>query len=73
MSTTISPGDRVRIHYTSRTLEGGVIETSDHRGAFEFRVGSDEVSAGPESRAGGPESRRCQHHHRASGAGVRST
>ena len=43
MPTTITPGDRVRIHYTSRTLEGGVIETSDHRGAFEFLVGSEEV------------------------------
>jgi FKBP-type peptidyl-prolyl cis-trans isomerase 2 len=43
MSVTIAPGDRVRIHYTSRSLEGSVIETSDHRGAFEFLVGSDEV------------------------------
>lgn len=43
MPAMIAPGDRVRIHYTSRSLEGSVIETSDHRGAFEFLVGSDEV------------------------------
>ena len=43
MTASIEHGDRVRIHYTSRSLEGSVIETSDQREPFEFQVGSIEV------------------------------
>lgn len=45
MNSQISTGDRVRIHYTSRSLEGSVIETSERREPFEFQVGSDDVIA----------------------------
>lgn len=43
MTTSIVRGDRVRIHYTSRSLEGSVIETSERREPFEFQVGSEDV------------------------------
>lgn len=43
MSATIAPGDRVRIHYTSRSLEGSVIETSERRAPFVFQVGADDI------------------------------
>ena len=43
---TIAHGDLVRIHYTSRSLEGSVIETSDRREPLEFRVGSEEFIPG---------------------------
>lgn len=44
--STIARGDLVRIHYTSRSLEGSVIETSDRREPLEFRVGSPEIISG---------------------------
>ena len=43
---TIARGDLVRIHYTSRSLEGSVIETSDRREPLEFRAGSEEIIPG---------------------------
>lgn len=42
----IASGDLVRIHYTTRSLEGSVIETSDRRDPLEFRVGSAEFIPG---------------------------
>jgi len=42
----ISRGDLVRIHYTSRSLEGSVIETSDRRDPLEFQVGSEDFIPG---------------------------
>lgn len=42
----IHHGDRVRVHYTSRSLEGSVIETSRHRDPLEFAAGGDEVIEG---------------------------
>lgn len=44
--SAIAHGDLVRIHYTSRSLEGSVIETSDRRAPLEFRVGSEEFISG---------------------------
>ncbi len=43
---TIVPGDLVRVHYTTRSLEGSIIETSDRREPLEFRVGSEEYIPG---------------------------
>ena len=42
----IAHGDLVRFHYTSRSLEGSVIETSDRREPLELRVGSPEFISG---------------------------
>ncbi len=42
----IASGDLVRIHYTSRSLEGSVIETSDLRNPLEFRVGAEDFIPG---------------------------
>jgi len=42
----VSTGDLVRIHYTSRSLEGSVIETSDLRNPLEFRVGAEDLIPG---------------------------
>lgn len=42
MSTLVSPGDLIRIHFTMRTLEGSVIETSTGRDATELRLLDDE-------------------------------
>ncbi len=44
--SVIAHGDLVRIHYTSRSLEGSVIETTDRRNPLEFRVGSEEFISG---------------------------
>ncbi len=44
--SAIAYGDLVRIHYTTRSLEGSVIETSDRRDPLEFRVGSPEFISG---------------------------
>jgi peptidylprolyl isomerase len=41
--STIASGDLIQIHYTSRSLEGSVIETSDRREPLGFRVGSEEI------------------------------
>ncbi len=47
-STTrvIQKGDRVKVHYTTRSLEGCVIESSDNRDPMEFEAGSSEVIRG---------------------------
>ena len=42
----ITRGDLIRIHYTSRSLDGSVIETSDRRDPLEFRVGSEDFIPG---------------------------
>ncbi len=42
----IARGDLIRIHYTSRSLDGSVIETSERRDPLEFRVGSEEIISG---------------------------
>ncbi|MEZ6148019.1 MAG: FKBP-type peptidyl-prolyl cis-trans isomerase [Planctomycetaceae bacterium] len=44
--TIIQQGDRVRVHYTSKSLEGSVIETSRHRDPLEFTAGADDVISG---------------------------
>ncbi|MCA9090181.1 MAG: FKBP-type peptidyl-prolyl cis-trans isomerase [Planctomycetaceae bacterium] len=43
---TIDFGDCVQIHYTSKSLEGSIIETSARRDPFEFIVGADDVVPG---------------------------
>lgn len=40
---TIQIGDLVRIHYTTRSLDGSVMETSRNREPFEFVAGGDTV------------------------------
>ncbi len=42
----IQTGDRVRIHYQTRSKQGNIIETSEHYEPLEFTVGSAEVIAG---------------------------
>ena len=42
----IRPGDLVRVHYATRSLEGGVIETTDNREPLQFTAGGPEVIAG---------------------------
>ena len=42
----IKSGDLVQIHYTSRSIEGSVIETSDLRNPLDFRVGSEDFIPG---------------------------
>lgn len=42
----IQPNDRVQIRYTTRSLEGSVIETSDRRDALEFHAGDESVIPG---------------------------
>ncbi len=42
----IENGDCIEIHYTTNSLEGGVIESSHRREPLRFTVGSDEVHAG---------------------------
>lgn len=42
----VQQGDRVRVHYTSRSLEGSVIETSRQRDPLELTAGGDGVIAG---------------------------
>ncbi|MCA9077274.1 MAG: FKBP-type peptidyl-prolyl cis-trans isomerase [Planctomycetaceae bacterium] len=42
----IQQGDRVRVHYTTKSLEGSVIETSQRREPLEFTAGGDGVIAG---------------------------
>jgi len=44
--TIIQQGDRVRVHYTSKSLEGSVIETSHNREPLEFTAGGEGVIAG---------------------------
>ncbi len=39
----IQPRDLVRIRYTTRSLEGSVIETSDRREPLEFRAGDESI------------------------------
>ncbi len=39
-------GDRIKIHYESRSKQGNMIETSEHREPFEFTVGSPDVIEG---------------------------
>ncbi|MEZ6058177.1 MAG: FKBP-type peptidyl-prolyl cis-trans isomerase [Planctomycetaceae bacterium] len=43
---TILPGDTVSVHYTTRSLEGSVIESSDNREPIRFVADSDEVIRG---------------------------
>ena len=42
----IQTGDRVRIHYQTRSKQGNIIETSEHDEPLEFIVGSADVVAG---------------------------
>ncbi|MFG0296480.1 MAG: peptidylprolyl isomerase [Maioricimonas sp. JB045] len=42
----IETGDTVELHYTSRTLEGGVLETSRPRDPLRFVAGGDDVIPG---------------------------
>ena len=42
----IHTGDLVRVRYTTRSLEGGVIETSDNREPLQFTAGGPEVISG---------------------------
>lgn len=42
----VQQGDRVRVHYTTKSLEGSVIETSQRREPLEFTAGGDGVIAG---------------------------
>jgi peptidylprolyl isomerase len=42
----VGQGDEVRIHYSTRSMHGNVIETSEHREPFEFKVGGSEVIEG---------------------------
>lgn len=42
----IEYGDCIEIHYTTNSLEGGVVESSSRRDPLRFTVGSDEVLAG---------------------------
>ncbi len=44
--TIVQQGDRVRVHYTSKSLEGSVIETSRNREPLEFTAGGEGVIAG---------------------------
>ena len=39
-------GDQIKIHYESRSKQGNMIETSEHREPFEFTVGSPDVIEG---------------------------
>jgi peptidylprolyl isomerase len=43
---TVKPQDRVRIHYTGRTQDGQVFDTSRDRDPLEFAAGSREVIPG---------------------------
>ena len=43
---TARQGDRVRIHYETRSKQDNMIETSEHREPFEFIVGSPDVIEG---------------------------
>jgi peptidylprolyl isomerase len=43
---TVNEGDQVQIHYSTRSMHGNVIETSEHREPFEFQVGGSEVIEG---------------------------
>jgi peptidylprolyl isomerase len=45
-STTIQSGDRVTLHYTTRALEGGVIESTRGRDPLVFIAGGGEVIRG---------------------------
>lgn len=42
----IQTGDRVRIHYQTRSKQGNIIETSEHYEPLEFTVGTTEVITG---------------------------
>lgn len=42
----ILPGQRVTVHYTTRSLEGSVMESTRSRGPIEFTAGGDEVIPG---------------------------
>ncbi len=44
--TIIQPGDHVSVHYTTKSLEGSVIETSRSREPLAFTAGGDGVIAG---------------------------
>lgn len=44
--TTICPGDPVRLHYTTKSLEGVVIESSAGREPLEFFADGNEVISG---------------------------
>ncbi len=46
MQTTITPGDSVRLHYTSKTADGGVYETSRGRSPLEIVAGGEEIVRG---------------------------
>lgn len=43
---TVAPGQDVQIHYSTRSMHGNVIETSEHREPFAFIVGSTSVIEG---------------------------
>jgi peptidylprolyl isomerase len=42
----IQAGDRIQIHYQTRSKQGNMIETSEHREPFEFTVGDASVIEG---------------------------
>jgi peptidylprolyl isomerase len=44
--TEAEEGDTVRVHYTGRTEEDGVFDTSEGREPFEFTLGDEEVIPG---------------------------
>jgi len=44
--SAIEKGDLVAIHYTTRSLEGGVLETSTNREPLKFRAGSNDIIRG---------------------------
>ncbi len=46
MATVIEAGNRIRVHYTTKSLEGCVIEASASRNPLVFTAGSDEVLLG---------------------------
>lgn len=43
---TVQSGDRVQIHYQTRSRQGNMIETSEHREPYEFVVGTRAVVSG---------------------------
>lgn len=46
VSSMIRTGDRIQIHYQTRSKQGNMIETSEHREPFEFTVGDPSVISG---------------------------
>lgn len=46
VTSMIQTGDRIQIHYQTRSKQGNMIETSEHREPFEFTVGDPSVISG---------------------------